>query len=151
MLPRPQDLYCTDLPTRPRPSIGRILVAGATGYVGGRLVPDLLSRGCSLRVMVRNRVFDTNKWPNTEVVVADALKEDQLNIALKGVQVAYYLIHSLSLGPDEFADADLVAAKNFQKAANNKGVKRIIYLGGAGMNRAVARSTCVTAWQFSKF
>jgi uncharacterized protein YbjT (DUF2867 family) len=64
MLPGPQDLFCTDLPTRPQPSIGRILVAGATGYVGGRLVPDLLSRGCSLRVMVRNRVFDTNKWPN---------------------------------------------------------------------------------------
>ena len=120
MLPGPQDLFCTDLPTKPQPGIGKILVAGATGYVGGRLVPDLLSRGYSLRVMVRNRVFDTDKWPNTEVVVADALKEAQLNDALDGVQVAYYLIHSLSLGPEEFADADLVAAENFQKAASNK-------------------------------
>jgi uncharacterized protein YbjT (DUF2867 family) len=136
MLPGPQDLFCTDLPTRPQPGIGKILVAGATGYVGGRLVPDLLSRGYSLRVMVRNRVFDTDKWPNTEVVVADALKEDQISAALERIQVAYYLIHSLSLGPEEFEDADLVAANNFQRAANNNGVERIIYLGGAGDERS---------------
>ena len=132
MLPGPQDLFCTDLPTHPRPNVGKILVAGATGYVGGRLVPDLLSRGYSLRVMVRNRIDDTDKWPNTEVVVADALKESQLNNALEGIQVAYYLIHSLSLGLEEFADADMVAAENFQKAATSKGLQRIIYLGGAG-------------------
>jgi len=59
MLPGPNDLFCTDLPTNPRPGFGKVLVAGATGYVGGRLVPDLLSRGYSLSVMVRNRVFDT--------------------------------------------------------------------------------------------
>jgi uncharacterized protein YbjT (DUF2867 family) len=135
MLPAPQDLFCNDLPTSPQPNIGKVLVAGATGYVGGRLVPDLLSRGYSLRVMVRNKVFDTKKWPNTDVVVADALKEDQLNYALQGVQVAYYLIHSLSLGPEEFADADLIAANNFQHIATNNGVKRIIYLGGVGDER----------------
>jgi uncharacterized protein YbjT (DUF2867 family) len=132
MLPGPQDLFCTDLPTSPQPTIGKVLVAGATGYVGGRLVPDLLSRGYSIRMMVRNRIFDTNKWQNVEVIVADALKKDQLDKALDNVQVAYYLIHSLSLGPNEFADADLIAAKNFQRSASQNGVKRIIYLGGVG-------------------
>jgi len=135
MLPDPRDLFCKDLPTTPRPNIGKVLVAGATGYVGGRLVPELLSRGYNLRVMVRNRITNTNKWPNTEVVVADALKEDQLDAALEGIQVAYYLIHSLNLGPVGFADADMIAAGNFQNAASKQGVKRIIYLGGVGDER----------------
>lgn len=132
MLPSPRDLFCIDLPTIPRPEIGKVLVAGATGYVGGRLVPDLLSRGYSLRLMVRNKVFDSDKWPDAEVVVADALNKEQLNKALNGIQVAYYLIHSLSLGPGEFAHADTIAAQNFQKLASENGVQRIVYLGGAG-------------------
>ena len=132
MLPSLQDLFCKDLPTSPQPGIGKVLVAGATGYVGGRLVPELVSRGYDLRVMVRNKVGNTNKWLNTQVVVADALNQEQLDVALEEVQVAYYLIHSLNLGPDEFADKDKIAAENFQLTANKKGVKRIIYLGGAG-------------------
>ena len=132
MLPNPTDLFCHDLPTTPQPDVGKILVTGATGYVGGRLVPELLSRGYDLRLMVRNEVIDHSKWQNAEVVVEDALNKDHLNAALEGIQVAYYLIHSLGLGPDKFANVDLVAAENFQHIASKKGVKRIIYLGGAG-------------------
>lgn len=132
MHPSPSDLFCKDLPTTPIPSIGKILIAGATGYVGGRLVPELLSRGYDITVMVRNKFEIINKWGNADVVVADALNQDQLYRALDGIQVAYYLIHSLSLGPLEFAGADMIAADNFQRAASKQGVKRLIYLGGAG-------------------
>ncbi len=93
------DLFCHDLPSRPQPEMGKILVTGATGYIGGRLVPELLARGYRVRVMVR-AASDEHKqrWPSAEIVVADALDPDGLRTALEGIHAAYYLIHSLLLG-----------------------------------------------------
>ncbi len=126
-------LLCHDLPSKPRLDMGKILVTGASGYIGGRLVPELLARGYSLRVMVRaaSPIYKEH-WPEAEIVVADALNMESLRAALEGVDTAYYLIHSLLLGPKEFASADVQAARNFRIAAQEKKVKRIIYLGGLG-------------------
>ena len=127
------DLFCADLPTIFSPAIGRILVTGASGYIGGRLVPELLARGYKVRTMVRTDFHEYHTaWPNAEIVVADALKIDSLKKALNGIDTAYYLIHSLRLGPRRFAAADIDAARNFRKAAEDNKIKRIIYLGGLG-------------------
>lgn len=121
--------YCSDLKTIPNPSIGTILVTGATGYIGGRLVPELLHRGYKVRVMVRRNFSENDK---VEVVVADALDKKTLRKALESVSVAYYLIHSLQLGIKNFEQVDLTAAVNFREIAEEMNVKRIIYLGGLG-------------------
>jgi len=130
---RDEALFCHDLPTSPDPSIGTILVTGATGYIGGRLVPELLARGYNVRIMVRE-AFPVHEqiWPGAEVVVGDALALESLEEALQGVSVAYYLIHSMLLGREDFATADRQAAANFRRAAEEQGVQRIVYLGGLG-------------------
>lgn len=126
-------LLCHDLPSDPMPELGVILVTGATGYIGGRLVPELHERGYKLRLMVRGDLAAAReKWKGIDVVEADALDKDSLLPALEDVYAAYYLIHSLLLGPDGFEQADIKAAENFRDAAEEAGVKRIIYLGGLG-------------------
>jgi uncharacterized protein YbjT (DUF2867 family) len=126
-------LFCHDLPSRPLPGMGKILVTGASGYIGGRLVPELLARGYKLKVMVRAPSPGYRElWPDVGVVAADALDLNQLRIALKDIDTAYYLIHSLLLGHKEFAAADIQAAVNFRIAAEENRIKRIIYLGGLG-------------------
>ncbi len=130
------DLFCRDLPSTPRPEIGKILVTGATGYIGGRLVPELLARGYQVRVMVRAASPEhEERWPEAEIVVADALDVGDLEKALTGIHTVYYLIHSLLLGPERFALADIEAAVNFRQIAMAKKIKRIIYLGGLGDDR----------------
>jgi uncharacterized protein YbjT (DUF2867 family) len=127
------DLFCHDLPSRPKPEIGNILVTGATGYVGGRLVPELLARGYQVRVMVRAASPEQEeRWPDAQTVVADALELKSLKKALGGIHTAYYLIHSLRLGRQKFETAEFQAAVNFREVAEETGVKRIIYLGGLG-------------------
>ena len=127
------DLFCHDLPTRPRPETGKILVTGATGYIGGRLVPELLARGYKLRVMVREASPEhKERWPDAEIIIADALDLDSLKKAMDGIHTAYYLIHSLLFGRQKFESMEIQAANNFRKAAEEKGIKRIIYLGGLG-------------------
>ncbi len=124
---------CSDLPTSPAADVGTILVAGATGYIGGRLVPELIARGYTVRVMVRaGSPEHAERWPEAEVVVADALKADEVLRALDGVHMIYYLIHSMLYGLDKFENADTLAAKNFRSAAEQQGVGRIIYLSGLG-------------------
>jgi uncharacterized protein YbjT (DUF2867 family) len=133
MPPLDVSLLCHDLPSRPRPEIGRVLVTGATGYIGGRLVPELLARGYRVRVMVRASSDEyRNRWPGAEVVVADALSADSLCEALHGIHAAYYLIHSLLLGQEEFESKEIQAAENFRTAAEKEGAAHIIYLGALG-------------------
>lgn len=131
------DLFCVDLPSKPKPEIGKILVTGANGYIGGRLVPELLYRGYQVRIMVRKRAnLYAKKWPKVEIAQADALEIDHLSNALKGIHTAYYLIHSLLLGQKVFQKTDLQAAMNFRIAAEKQGIKRIIYLSGLGNRNA---------------
>lgn len=113
----------------------RCLVTGVTGYIGGRLVPELLKRGYRVRVLSR----DTDRlqgrpWiDDVEVVEADVLQPETLPAALKDIDVAYYLIHSMSgKGSSEFHNRDIQAANNFGTIAHQQNVDRIIYLGGLG-------------------
>lgn len=116
--------------------MGTILVAGATGYIGGRLVPELVERGYKVRVMVRAPSPEhAERWPEAEVVVADALEAGLVSLALEGIHTVFYLIHSMLYGIDQFKNADIQAAANFRKAAEQQGVARIIYLGGLGDTR----------------
>ncbi|MCP5106939.1 MAG: SDR family oxidoreductase [bacterium] len=126
-------LFCHDLPTTPTLGIGAILVSGASGYIGGRLVPELLARGYRVRVMVRADSPEYGeRWPGAEIHVVDALDKEGLKKVLEGIHTAYYLIHSMLLGEKEFEAADIHAAVNFREAAEENKVQRIIYLGGLG-------------------
>lgn len=110
---------------------GTALVTGASGYVGGRLVPELLAAGWSVRAMARkaSRLRDYPWATDVEVVEGDVLDPDSLRPALDGVDVAYYLVHAIGSGSD-FESTDRSAAKNFAAAAHSAGVGRIVYLGG---------------------
>ena len=110
-----------------------ILVTGATGYIGGRLVPRLIENGHPIRVLVRSRTRALSReWAgNVDVVVGDVLDLETLSGALSGARVAYYLIHSMSAGPG-FGEMDIRLARAFGRAASQAGVERIIYLGGLG-------------------
>ena len=102
---------------------------GASGYVGGWLVPRLVEAGVQVRATARNReVLAARNWSGVELVEADALDPSSLAPALEGVQVAYYLVHSMASGK-RFGALDLEAADHFAAAAERAGVQRIIYLG----------------------
>src|SRR5512139_3047745 len=107
-----------------------ILVTGATGYVGGRLVPRLLQAGYRVRCLVRDpRRLEGYPWrEQVEVIGGDALVAENLDEALRGVSVAYYLIHGMKGGRSN-AERDLTVARNFAAAAERANIERIIYLG----------------------
>lgn len=112
----------------------KILVTGATGYVGGRLVPRLLARGYDIRCLARNPANLTGRaWEDVEIVQGDALDPTSLERALDGIDIVYYLIHSLLVGVKGFEDRDRKIAAQFVDVAKHSGVKRIIYLGGLGI------------------
>jgi uncharacterized protein YbjT (DUF2867 family) len=106
------------------------LVTGATGYIGGRLVPELLAAGYRVRVMARHpqRLAGRPWSDDIEVVEADATEPDDLRRALDGTDIAYYLIHAL--GTSAFEDTDRETAQAFATAARETGVRRLVYLGG---------------------
>jgi uncharacterized protein YbjT (DUF2867 family) len=106
------------------------LVFGASGYIGSNLVPLLVASGHPVRASARNvEVLEARGWSGVELVRADALDPPSLARALEGVDVAYYLVHSMAAGSD-FAAIDRRAADNFARAAAQAGVRRIVYLGG---------------------
>ena len=107
-----------------------ILVTGATGYVGGRLVPRLVEAGYRVRCMSRDpERLEGRPWRNqVEVVKGDALDKASVVAAMQGVSVAYYMIHGVQSGIVH-AERDMTAARNFAEAAEAAGIQRIIYLG----------------------
>jgi uncharacterized protein YbjT (DUF2867 family) len=113
-----------------------VLVTGATGYVGGRLVPQLLKSGHRVRVMGRSiEKLQCRPWadqPGLEIVQADMLDRKSLKVALHGCWAAFYLVHSMKAGKNEFAAKDRQAARNMVLAAEETGLEKIIYLGGLG-------------------
>ncbi|MDA0745699.1 MAG: SDR family oxidoreductase [bacterium] len=114
-----------------------ILVTGATGYVGGRLVPRLLAAGYRVRCLVRDagRLRGRSWSEAVEVVEGDVLRPETLPAAMVGVDSAYYMIHGMKDTAD-FHDRDLTAARNFGAAAQDAGVLRLLYLGGLGESGA---------------
>ena len=116
-------------------AIRKILITGGTGYVGGRLIPLLRDRSSEflLRLMARKPEYlRARVGDDCEIVAGDVTKPETLMAALEGIDTAYYLIHSMGSGED-FEDQDRVAARNFAEAAKANGVKRIVYLGGLGV------------------
>jgi len=116
--------------------VGLILLTGATGYVGGRLRVELERRGVALRCFARHpEMLRASVAPSTEVAGGDALDASAVARALRGVDVAYYLIHAMASGED-FAARDREAARIFGTEAAAAGVRRIVYLGGLGESSA---------------
>lgn len=107
------------------------LVTGATGYIGGRLVTALLEHGYRVRILVRNSArVSLHPWINqVEVIDGNAEDSETLGRALAGVDVAYYLIHSLMV-KEAFEDSEIALAKIFAKASAEAKVSRMVYLGG---------------------
>ncbi|MEM7454513.1 MAG: SDR family oxidoreductase [Planctomycetota bacterium] len=115
-----------------RPDCRQVLLTGATGYVGGRLLPILESAGHRIRCMARKpERLQRQNAGGTEVVQGDAFDPESLERALEGVHTAYYFVHSMGCGTD-FEELDRRAAENFAQACTKKNVKRIVYLGGLG-------------------
>jgi len=107
-----------------------VLVFGARGYVGTNLVPRLLREGVAVRATGRSLApLEARNWSGVQLVQADALVPESLPAALKDVDTAYYLVHSMDTGKG-FGKLDLHAAQNFAKAAADAGVRCIVYLGG---------------------
>ncbi|WP_413936438.1 SDR family oxidoreductase [Nitrospira sp. BLG_1] len=114
----------------PRASL--ILLTGASGYIGGRLLPALEQQGYRLRCLARHpEILKPKVGASTEVIAGDVLDRASLDIALHGVDVAYYMVHSMR-STGSFEDTDRMAAKNFSEAAKVAGVKALIYVGGLG-------------------
>ncbi len=130
------ELPCSGSETSHTFSDVKVLVTGATGYIGGRLVPRLLERGLEVRCMTRDpERLTLDPWRDqVEVVAGDVLRPDTLPPALVGCQAAYYLVHRMQVAAD-FAAEDRRAAISFRDAAAAAGLRRVVYLGALGSDR----------------
>ena len=112
--------------------VRRILITGATGYVGGRLLTALAGRREQVRCLARDPARLTQRVPSgVEVVGGDVTDRHTLDAAFSGVDVAYYLVHSMG-DPSGFEEREQAGARNFAAGAREAGVRRIVYLGGLG-------------------
>ena len=113
-----------------------VLVTGATGYVGGRLVPKLLEAGYKVKAMGRSRAKMSSRWwanhPLVELAKGDVLDLKSLNRAVGGCRAAFYLVHSMIAQGKKYAAADRTSASNMAQACADQGIEKIIYLGGLG-------------------
>ncbi len=108
-----------------------ILVTGASGYVGGRLVHQLHKQGYRIRCTARRVPYIRDRFPKeVDIVKADAMHLEEMENALEGIDIAFYLIHSLGTSEKEFEELEELCASNFARAAKKHALKRIIYLGG---------------------
>jgi len=109
----------------------KVAVIGATGYVGGRLVPELLAAGHDVRCLARTpERLDRVEWrDDVDVVPADVLDSESLDAALTGIEAVYYLVHAMGHSGD-FEQTDRDGAERTRVAAERAGVSRIVYLGG---------------------
>ena len=118
--------------------MSNILVLGASGYVGTHLVPELVARGHRVRASSRRRdTLEARGWEGVEVVAADALDGASLDRALEGIEVAYYLVHSMAAG-SRFAEIDRAAAVTFPRGCRARGraahhLPRGLAAGGRGV------------------
>lgn len=114
------------------------LIAGATGYIGGLLATELAERGRDVRCLARSPERARDRIDSRcEVVRGDVLEPETLDEALAGVELAYYLVHSMGRGGGSgFAERDRGGARNFAAAAKRAGVGRIVYLGGLGEGKS---------------
>ena len=114
----------------------KILVTGATGYIGGRIVPKLLDLGHPVRCLVRNPAkLDCRSWrthPLLEVIEGNVRDQESITKAMAGCEIAYYLIHSMESAGGDYAERDRELAEHFVRAAQACSLKQIIYLGGLG-------------------
>lgn len=116
----------------------KILLTGATGYIGGRLRRRLEAESHEVRCLARRpEVLEPQVAPRTEVMRGDLLRPETLHAAMRGISTAYYLVHSMASGGD-FIQEDREAAKGFASAARAAGVERIVYLGGLGNEDALS-------------
>ncbi|MFN0153249.1 MAG: SDR family oxidoreductase [Gaiella sp.] len=115
----------------PAPKRPTILLTGATGYVGGRLLRALEERGEPVRCLTRRPEAVAPHRDTTTVMAGDVLDLESLRPAMRGVETAYYLVHSMAAAAS-FEQHDRRAAENFAAAAREAGVRRIVYLGGLG-------------------
>lgn len=113
-----------------------VLVTGATGYIGGRLVPRLLAAGHAVRCLVRDaRKLEGRAWvldPRVEVQTCDLADSDAVTAAMRGTGAAYYLVHSMQAVGAAYRKVDRELATTFARAAEAAGIDRIVYLGGLG-------------------
>ena len=108
----------------------RVLVTGATGYIASRLLPELLDASAEVRATSRSPESLAARFPGLETIPSDLMDPGSLEDALQGIEVAYYLVHSMDTS--DFEERDRTAAKNFLAAAQRAGVERIVYLSGLG-------------------